>query len=453
MDQTSWRYIFWMLASLGTFATVSVLGMMFWMTGRIDQAEHERTRDLLALSLEEKTEKLVHAVEDYAYWTLAYEVVANNDQAAIYEHIGSGATQSALFDQIFILDANGHLLHAYDQNQGAGARQLYHPPAFKTALSALTEYAAKDYVSVSSVIESGGHFFLLSAAWITPDNVASFPDRPYPIMLGTTRLDQAWRSDLARKARARGFVLTRNLSDVSLDAPLLTDARGAPFAALQWEKEYAGSKLRREVMPGLILLCLGLLGICGAAARYFHAQHQSLERANEIAIKDQLTGLLNRAGLAALLRRKAVAKRLVNGQLATIYVDLNKFKELNDTYGHNAGDIALKVTAERLQNAVRNSGDVARLGGDEFICVIADENPEDAATIVAERFIAATRKPISFEEHEQVVDASVGVSIASPGTQWETLLSQSDAAMYWSKKKNAKTPVLFCKSMAPAQPA
>ena len=453
MEQISWRYIFWMLASLGTFATISVLGMMFWMTSRIDQAEHERTRDLLQLSLAEKGEKLVHAVEDYAYWTLAYEVVAAGDQAAIYEHIGSGATEGVLFDQIFILNAEGRLLHAYDQYLGTGAGQAFHPPAFETTLSALNDYTAQDYVSVAGVIESAGQFYMVSAAWITPDNVTANPDRAYPVMLGTKRLDKAWRSDLADKVRISDFILTRDLGHVATDAPILTDAHGAAFASLRWTREYTGSKLRREIMPGLILFCLGLLGICGAAARYFHAQHLSLEQANEIAIKDQLTGLLNRAGLAALLRRKAVARRLTHGQLATIYVDLNKFKELNDTHGHNAGDIALKVTAERLQNAVRPSDFVARLGGDEFVCVIADDNPEQAAAKVAERFIEASRLPISFEDHEQVVDSSVGVSVASPGTQWETLLSQSDAAMYWSKRKNAKSPVHFCKSMTSALPA
>ncbi|MGC3938484.1 diguanylate cyclase domain-containing protein [Roseobacter sp. EG26] len=447
MQQISWRYIFWMHGLLGVFATASVLGMLFWMTGRIDQTERERTQDVLNLSIEEHTKKLVLSVEDYAYWTLAYEVVQADDAAEIYENIGSGATESELFDQLFILNESGQLRHAYDESLGARAHSMFDAAAYRGLVSQLRMNAAEDYQSVSGVVEIDQQFYLAAAAWITPDDVAEVPRAPYPMMIGITKLDQNWLSTLAKRARVNSLSFEHETGDAGNDTPFLADAMGQPLVALNWVAEHTGTKLRREMMPSLILFCLGLLGICGSATRYFHNQHKSLERAKQIATTDQLTGLLNRAGLEALLQRRDVAAMLENGQLATVYIDLNKFKELNDTHGHSAGDIALKVTAERLVEAAGPSDYVARLGGDEFLCVVLDRNPEERSIAVADRFSALGRKPISFADHDHVVEASVGVSVANPGTQWETLLSQSDAAMYWSKKKNAKEPVLFCKSM------
>lgn len=432
-----------MLASLGTLATVAVCGMMFWMTNRIDQNERVATRDLLRVSLEDKSEKLRQTVEDYAYWTLAYELVRAGDPDDIYENIGSGATQGQLFEQIFLLDSDGTLLHAFDEIAGADAHAFFDPSAFEGLLAQLTENTAVDYVSVGGAIRNQDEMILASAAWITPDNVVTFPDANYPIMIVVSRLDEEWAASLAQKARLESLELVSDISVVGPDAPRLLSPEGTPVAAITWTKEFSGTALRNEILPAIVLLCLGMLGICGSAARYFHAQAVSLDHATEIAIKDQLTGLLNRAGLQAALMRKDISKRLAKGHLATIYVDLDKFKELNDTYGHSAGDIALKVAAERLLSVTRSSDLVARLGGDEFVCVVVDENPEHEAVNIAQKLMTLFDLPIALEGCDASLSASVGVSVARPGTQWDTLLSQSDAAMYWSKKQNAKTPILF----------
>jgi diguanylate cyclase (GGDEF)-like protein len=156
---------------------------------------------------------------------------------------------------------------------------------------------------------------------------------------------------------------------------------------------------------------------------------------------------LNRAGLAEVLRQKNVLQSLEKGHLAAIYLDLNKFKALNDTYGHEAGDLALRVMAQRLQSSVRKLDIVARLGGDEFVCVILDTDPEAAALIAAKRILNLSETPISLDGTEQLVMPSIGIAVATEGTQWETVLSQSDAAMYWAKQEKVDHPVVFFKGI------
>jgi diguanylate cyclase (GGDEF)-like protein len=231
------------------------------------------------------------------------------------------------------------------------------------------------------------------------------------------------------------------------DRLTIYDLNGGPVAMLTWSMLSLGTELRQQLLPFVLLVGIGILGICGFAARYFHSQHSALEQAKKVAATDQLTGLLNRAGLAEKLGRKDVLRSLERGHLAAIYVDLNKFKDLNDTFGHRAGDMALRVTTERLQSVVRGSDFVARLGGDEFTCVVINSDPESAAMVIAQRILDLSAAPISLNGHDQIVMPSIGLAVAAPGTHWEAVLSQSDAAMFWSKRKKADYPIVFRKSM------
>ena len=447
MRHATWRYIFLLLTFLGGFATMAIAGMLFWMTHRLDTLEHDRASDLLSLTLKENQAQLTHAVEDYSYWTHAYDIVMAGDEASIQYDLGTGATEAPLFDQIFILNSAGDVLYAFEEDTEVDAIALYDKAAFAQTLGHLLSTSPESYMSTNGVVESRDGYAMVSAAWITPDSIEDLGSVNLPIFVGVRKLDEGWIASFERIAGIEGTSLQPAEAGNMGDTPVLRGPMGQPVATFNWSKSYSGTMLFHEIAPGILLMCLGILGICGSAARYFHKQHHALERARRVASTDQLTGLLNRAGLEDVLRRKDIAQALEDGHLATIYLDLNKFKALNDTHGHKAGDIALKVTAERLAAAIRKGDFAARLGGDEFVCLIQDDTPEEAAVSVANRIIEMAKSPIAFWGHQEVITSSVGVSVGRPGIQWETLLTQSDAAMYWSKKKNARTPIVFCKSM------
>jgi diguanylate cyclase (GGDEF)-like protein len=447
----SWRHIFFLLSFLGLFSVGVIFGMLFWMTARIESIEHEKAIALIDLKLSETSGALALAVEDYAYWTLAHDLVEASDDAGLLENIGSGATDSELFDQLFILGPDGDLLHAFDESLGAQAHGLFDEDVFRPVWIALNQTEAKDYQSVTTVLDREGEFAIVVAAWITPDSVADLPDPQFAAMVGVIRLGEKKLQALIKDAQVSTAIL-RSYSADSSEVPnddrlTIYDMNRAPVALLAWTMPSTGAALRQDLYPSVVLIALCILGICGLVARYFRSQYVALGQANMVATTDQLTGLLNRAGLGERLGSKGFTQRLQKGHLAAIYLDLNKFKTLNDTLGHMAGDIALRVTAERLKAAVRKSDIVARLGGDEFVCVVIDVDPESAAVGIAHRILDLAMAPISFGDHEQVVTPSVGLAVSTPGAQWETILSQSDAAMYWSKQKNADYPIVFCKSM------
>ena len=156
----------------------------------------------------------------------------------------------------------------------------------------------------------------------------------------------------------------------------------------------------------------------------------------KIAYHDSLTGLPNRQLFLNQMGMALHRARRTNTLVAVLFLDLDRFKVVNDSLGHAAGDLLLQTVAERIRSAVRGEDSVTRLGGDEFAVLCTEVgSPEDAA-MVAERIIASVKRPISLEGQEVFVTTSLGISLfPADATQPEALLKNADAAMYRAKSQ------------------
>jgi diguanylate cyclase (GGDEF)-like protein len=166
-----------------------------------------------------------------------------------------------------------------------------------------------------------------------------------------------------------------------------------------------------------------------------------------LAAHDVLTGLPNRATFKEVLQ-EASSNLEVRGGFAVHTIDLDRFKELNDTLGHPIGDQILKQVAERLRTVVGNCGFVTRMGGDEFAVLQLDvERPEDAADLAA-RIIEAVGESYRFDGHTMAIGASVGISLAPRhGRRSDELLKRSDLALYRAKSDSRGTFRFFERGM------
>jgi diguanylate cyclase (GGDEF)-like protein/PAS domain S-box-containing protein len=165
-------------------------------------------------------------------------------------------------------------------------------------------------------------------------------------------------------------------------------------------------------------------------------RHRDDERHRRAALHDGLTGLPNR--MLALDRiAYALGRRdREGGAVAVLTLDLDRFKLINDSLGHAAGDELLVALAPRLRDAVRPSDTVARFGGDEFVVVCDGLEGPEAAVAVAERLSRAVAEPVALRSGEHVIGASIGIAIAGPGRDTpESLLRDADAAMYRVKER------------------
>jgi diguanylate cyclase (GGDEF)-like protein len=163
-------------------------------------------------------------------------------------------------------------------------------------------------------------------------------------------------------------------------------------------------------------------------------KQQADRRIRFLAHHDGLTGLANRAQLIEKLENALSMLPLKGDQLAVHFIDLDRFKEVNDTLGHDGGDFLLRTVAERLRAVVRVGDFAARLGGDEFVVVQTGIDDKGQAEAFAGRITSALIAPMKFGENEIVATVSVGISLApSDGADPERLLKSADLALYKSK--------------------
>ena len=177
--------------------------------------------------------------------------------------------------------------------------------------------------------------------------------------------------------------------------------------------------------------------IIGASkiARDITQRKESQERIQYLAHYDSLTGLPNRILLADRMKIAIGNAARYSKRLALLFVDLDRFKLVNDSLGHEIGDKLLKVAAERMQSTIRHIDTISRLGGDEFIVLLSQIAAAEDAARVAEKLIAAVSQPYRIEEHELLLTASVGISIyPDSGTEANSLLRNADASMYSAKE-------------------
>ena len=172
----------------------------------------------------------------------------------------------------------------------------------------------------------------------------------------------------------------------------------------------------------------------GSQIGQFMARRQAEERVRRLAHFDELTGLSNRSMFNQRLAHALAQARRAHQQLAVLFIDLDRFKIINDSLGHDAGDGVLKEVADRLGACLRESDTVGRLGGDEFV-VLIEEFPEPAhVAAVAQKILAAVTRPFIVDGQEFHITASIGISAYPADSQdVQGLLKNADIAMYRAK--------------------
>ncbi|WP_207806969.1 diguanylate cyclase domain-containing protein [Parazoarcus communis] len=185
---------------------------------------------------------------------------------------------------------------------------------------------------------------------------------------------------------------------------------------------------------------VGLLGV----TRNISERKQAEAKMLHMARHDPLTGLPNRALLADRLQQAMAAARRDGQVLALMFIDLDKFKPINDSLGHAVGDVLLVEVARRVRNCVRESDTVARIGGDEFVVLLRAVDSESGALAVADKIRVALGQPVCVGEHRLGVSASIGVAMFPAHGEDDLALTQhADIAMYEAKARGGDAVYVF----------
>ncbi|NLX18851.1 MAG: sensor domain-containing diguanylate cyclase, partial [Desulfobulbus sp.] len=165
-------------------------------------------------------------------------------------------------------------------------------------------------------------------------------------------------------------------------------------------------------------------------------RQEAAELIRYMANHDPLTNLPNRNYFRRRLPQAISLAKRYNRLLCLLFIDLDRFKPINDQYGHGVGDIVLMQVAERLRTVLRTSDSVCRLGGDEFVILLESTETLEGAILVAQKVIDSLNEPIKAAEHICSIGASIGISVFPDDCQdAETMLRHADIAMYEAKKR------------------
>ena len=177
-------------------------------------------------------------------------------------------------------------------------------------------------------------------------------------------------------------------------------------------------------------------GVVGAVivARDMTAARESSEKLFRLALYDHLTGLPNRTLFADRLDYAIKRSKRTDKELSVLYIDLDNFKTINDTLGHEAGDQLLQMAAERLQQCIRQSDTVSRHGGDEFVALLVDCAEIDAGFSCAAKIVSALSEPYKVSDRHVFLSASIGIAVyPTDATEGRDLIRAADIAMYQVK--------------------
>jgi len=327
-------------------------------------------------------------------------------------------------DYALVVDTEGRVLFSSQAAPIAGAiadaRLLDALPTGREVVVPPSARSAGEYNAVVPVLDRGRPIAGI---------VVGFPER-----LISAEVNTLWRLGLAAGLAAMALGIAVLLVAVGV---FVTGPIGRLVAAIERIRESQDLSLR---VPGRARGEIGVL-IANFNAMLEETEQRALAKREadaqlqHRAAHDLLTGLPNRTVLHDRLEQLLAQSRRTGQQLGVMFIDLDQFKFINDSFGHAVGDALLKAVGRRLVESVRESDAVTRLGGDEFAVILANLSaPHDAAR-VAQKIVDAMTAPFRLDSHEMFVTASVGIAIyPQDAADGETLLKNADAAMFRAKE-------------------
>lgn len=455
--------------ALAVLALVIVIGFGVYAASQADNASLERQKIFIADGLEDQIAAVEREQESVTVWDDSVTNVRAGNQSWIEENLSVWMYTYYGHDRVYILDAADHPVHAmqdgkvvdpsaYGDDEPAlqssieKLRRMLAEPPKADASGQAPKMVAEDLVSLA------GKPAILSVMPLVPstDRVTQAPGTEY-LHVSVEFINDAVINKIAEKYLLDGARLVPLSQPVGAAAVPLVDSRGVILGYIGWDQERPGLTLVRKMAPALGLALLVAAGVLTFLLRRLRrassALQTSQDEAQYLAFHDTLTGLPNRALFEDRLRRallRASQDMTVHdmGRVALLYLDLDRFKHINDTLGHPAGDELVRQTAARLQHTVREVDTVARLGGDEFALILVDIRDVRAAEDVAERLLQKLQEPFKLMEDQVFVSASIGIALSAGGeTDADDLLRKADIALYEAKKNGRGRHQIFAGDM------
>ena len=440
--------------------------VLLYATQRSDTLAQRRQEQQLALAIDQSVREIQNEQEASTLWDDAVLRLRERplDMVWLDNNLGEWFHDYYQHDEVYLVAPDGTPLYAMREGERVAPD---HYASLARTIGPMATQLRSALVSGAAEVEPGsgqtpglwtrvmvnGHPAIVSVKPVLPEAEEIVQSPQQAVMHASVRyLDGTWVQRIGQDLDMQGLRFTETLPGESAAdevAMPLTDSAGETIGYLAWTPFRPGLEVRHTLLPvmlgALLLVALLLVVLLLRNRRARIELEASREEARHQAFHDPLTGLPNRALFDDRLRHALL--RRGQGRVALILLDLDRFKNVNDTHGHQAGDALIREFGQRLENLLRAGDSVARLGGDEFALMIEDTT-EARVTSLCERMLDAVRAPFSVVGNEAYVGISAGIAMSSDEVgEASELTRRADIALYRAKGEGRGTFRFFASDM------
>lgn len=450
--------------ALGVFALAMVLGFGFYATMQADHVSLERQKIFFTNGLQDQITAVEREQESIAVWDDAVINAKAGNQDWMIENLSVWMYSYYGHNRVYVLDDANRPIHAmregkviapstYGEDEAVlrptiqRLRALIARPANDNQTGGPAKLVAEDLVSL------GGEPAILSVMPLVPstDRLTQAPGSEY-LHISVEFINDVVIAKIAEKYLLAGAHLLPFSQPVGSAAIPLVDSRGIILGYIGWDQERPGLTLVRKAGPaligGMLLAACVLTFLLRRLRRASSALQTSQDQAQYLAFHDTLTGLPNRALFEDRLRRALLTASHDTAKVALLYLDIDRFKHVNDTLGHPAGDQLVRQTAARLAQTIREIDTVARLGGDEFALILIDVRDIRTAEDISGTLLQKLQEPFKLLDDQVFISASIGIALSTgPDADADDLLRKADIALYEAKKNGRGRYQVFAGDM------
>jgi diguanylate cyclase (GGDEF)-like protein len=294
---------------------------------------------------------------------------------------------------------------------------------------------------------------IVSAAAVGSDSQLATGNDHAPIEFSVKYIDAAMLHQIASRRQLTGLrLLDKQAPTADEHTIVLSDAHGGVVAQLTWKPTRPGAQIAGSILPFIVIALAGFGVLIGLMLRYMRRTAEEI-RAGEsqlrhLALHDPVCGLPNRIYFGDRLEKIINDVRQGGETAAVFYIDLDHFKDVNDTLGHHIGDELILAVTQRLSRIMRGDDLVARLGGDEFAIITTCTSDSYSLQAIAGRIITAVCAPYQISGHNIIIGASVGIAaIERRARDAADILRYADMALYRAKNEGRNRACIYDAAM------
>lgn len=440
------------VATLGCaflLVVVAAIAAMIAVARDANQTENERQRDRLEAAIESQTRLRRLRLDSVASSAdLQAGLAAGWSTEALQRTFARLSYRFLTFDGAYLVTPSGRVLAGLENGRPAGQAGYDGLRHFSSKIpgpaamgGAGTEDAAPPHEAQAELIFDGQEVLAIT--------VAELPFRPNPgeiglsrpvILVGYNRITPPLLAGIAERYRIAGLQITSRMPPDPLMRRDIVAPDGSVAAWLTWTPSSPGNAIVEQFAWALVAVGLIVVAIFAYVIQRLRAAAQEIglreRQIQRLAAHDELSLLPNRRTFDLRLDQEVAQLGRTGKGLAVMLLDLDRFKAVNDTYGHTAGDELIRQVAERLSGMMRAGDTVARLGGDEFGIIQTNIHDAGGCTALGERILESLTRPFSVMGIDTIIGCSIGIALApQDGADRETLLKLADTALYQSKNE------------------